>query len=182
MNKTTKKSKNKFVLIATVSIIIVAAIYGGIAYGYSYWPFSSSAPSSSDNTLQPTNSDQTTQDTGNSSEDAGNKQTFNDNQVNSNPDNNPVTVNFDATLSQQEANVIISTRIMSAPSGQCTAVIQNGSNSVTKKAEIMYAPEYSTCAGFTVPVTDLGSGAWKITLSITSNSQTVSKNFEIIAK
>lgn len=47
-------------------------------------------------------------------------------------------------------------------SGSCVLTITNGSKTTTQKAEIMYQPEYSMCAGFSVPVSTIGAGNWNI--------------------
>ena len=46
----------------------------------------------------------------------------------------------------------------------------------SQEAEIIYQPEYSTCAGFSVPISSVGNGSWDISLSVTPiNGKSINK-------
>ena len=79
---------------------------------------------------------------------------------------------------KQESNntVTIFTKLAGYSSGSCKLVLANGSKSKTQIADIIYQPEYSTCAGFSIPVSDLGVGDWNLQLSIQSNGQSAKKS------
>lgn len=79
---------------------------------------------------------------------------------------------------KQEANgdVTVLTQLTGFPDGECNLVVQNGAKSTTKTAQIIYQPEFSTCAGFTVAKSELGAGAWTFTLTAkTSSSDPLTK-------
>ena len=57
-------------------------------------------------------------------------------------------------------------------SGSCTLILQRGDRLVTKNSEIMQNPSSSSCAGFDVPTSELSTGIWNITVTITSGSKT----------
>ena len=55
--------------------------------------------------------------------------------------------------------------------GTCELTLTSGSKTVTKSAEIIQNPSSSSCAGFDVPVSELGSGQWDIKIKITSEGK-----------
>lgn len=63
--------------------------------------------------------------------------------------------------------------------GSCTLLITNKSLSITKKSAIQAMPSYSTCQGFSIPVSELGMGTWKINLTASHDSQTVVASQEV---
>ncbi len=56
-------------------------------------------------------------------------------------------------------------------SGTCTLTMTN-QKTVTKTAEIVQNPSSSSCKGFDVPVSELGSGEWSIKINIKSGDKT----------
>lgn len=54
--------------------------------------------------------------------------------------------------------------------GTCTITIQNGSRTHSESVAVQPLASTSTCKGFTVPVLNLGTGTWTITLEYTSSS------------
>lgn len=64
-------------------------------------------------------------------------------------------------------------------SGTCTLSITNKSTSTSKKAAIQTMPSYSTCQGFSIPVSELGAGVWKINLTVTNVSDNATSHQEV---
>lgn len=64
-------------------------------------------------------------------------------------------------------------------SGTCTLSITNKSISTSKKAAIQTMPSYSTCQGFSIPVSELGAGVWKINLTVTNGSDNATSHQEV---
>lgn len=93
---------------------------------------------------------------------------------------NPNNITLTATQSSSSA-VTVSTKLVGYSDGACSLTVKNGSKSTSLSARIIYAPDFSTCAGFNVPINDLGSGNWSITLSVTSkgNTQTKTTSLEV---
>lgn len=56
----------------------------------------------------------------------------------------------------------IRTNIDQVVSGTCTATLSSGGRVVTKASSIMQDPSSSSCEGFDIPVSELGSGTWKV--------------------
>jgi cytoskeletal protein RodZ len=69
---------------------------------------------------------------------------------------------------KQESNgtVTVFTRLSSNADGKCQLSIANGAKSETKPADIIFQPEFSTCAGFSIPIRDLGYGPWNLSLAV----------------
>ena len=64
-------------------------------------------------------------------------------------------------------------------SGTCTLSITNKSISTSKKAALQTMPSYSTCQGFSIPVSELGAGVWKINLTVTNGSDNATSHQEV---
>ena len=80
----------------------------------------------------------------------------------------------DITISSTESgdNVIISIQLKNYSDGECNLLITNGSSNYSRSVPVIYQPSFSTCAGFSVAKSELGTGTWSISLSVVSNSQT----------
>lgn len=86
------------------------------------------------------------------------------------------TITLEATQSGDNVTIHNELKGQGYSSGSCKLVITNGSATTTQTAEIIYQPEYSMCAGFTVPVNAVGAGDWSIRLDVTPlNGQQLTK-------
>lgn len=79
------------------------------------------------------------------------------------------------TPSTSGDKVVVSTQLTGYSDGACKLTAVNGAKTNSQTANIIYAPGYSTCAGFTVPVNDLGKGTWSLTLDVTAGGITNTK-------
>ena len=77
------------------------------------------------------------------------------------------------------ASVTISTKLYGVSSGSCTLTILNGTKKLSRTAIVIYQPEFSTCAGFSVPVADLGGGLWNITTTVDYNGTSATKTITL---
>ena len=69
-------------------------------------------------------------------------------------------------------NLIIRTTInQTLSSGSCEISLTNGSTTVTRTSGIIPNPSSSSCEGFDIPTSELGSGNWEITIKITSGDK-----------
>ena len=88
----------------------------------------------------------------------------------------PQAQNIDLSAKRESNNsVTVFTKLTGVSNGTCSLSVQNGSSSYLNSADIIYQTEYSTCAGFSVPIEKLGSGTWNISLTVTSGGQSYSK-------
>lgn len=73
------------------------------------------------------------------------------------------------TTSQEGNSVTLITKLVGQgySSGTCELTIKANGKTSTQTADIIYQPEYSSCAGFTTPVDTLGRGIWEISLKVT---------------
>lgn len=83
--------------------------------------------------------------------------------------------------SESNDSVTVFTKLYGYSSGSCKLTAINGSKSVSQTAVIIYQPEYSSCAGFSVSKTDLGAGTWTLQLDASSAGTIESKTitFEV---
>lgn len=86
------------------------------------------------------------------------------------------TTSSDQTISFQTRNetdeVVITTNLSSISSGTCKLTITADGDTFTQTAPVIYAPEYSSCAGFSVKKSELAGDAWSIRLDVSSGSDT----------
>ena len=71
--------------------------------------------------------------------------------------------------------VTVYTKLAHASSGTCSLRIRNGEREQQQTAAIIYQPEVSSCAGFSIPVAPLGQGQWQIELTVTTDGTTLTK-------
>lgn len=86
------------------------------------------------------------------------------------------------TLTQEGESVTVRNELhgQGYSSGTCKLTVTNGSKTTVQEAQIIYQPEYSMCAGFSVPVSPSGTGNWSISLEVTPlNGQALTKTATI---
>lgn len=74
---------------------------------------------------------------------------------------------LEVTASQEGLTVVILTKIKNLASGTCSLTVHTSSKSITKTAALIYQPEFSSCAGFSIPVGETGTGHLDITVAVT---------------
>lgn len=64
-------------------------------------------------------------------------------------------------------NLVVKTKIFGITSGTCHLKVTKGSSSITESAEILYAPEHSSCLGFEIEKSRFNeSGQWTVNLTV----------------
>lgn len=100
---------------------------------------------------------------------------------NTTPPNTGLTAS-NITLTTERASdgsLTVFTKLTNITDGTCQLIVTNGAASSTLNASIIYQPEYSSCAGFSVPTTDLGTGNWHIALTVTTSSGQASNSINV---
>lgn len=87
------------------------------------------------------------------------------------PDSSYITL----TATTEADTVILRTSLGSVSAGTCSLAITNGNITKDYTTDILYQPQNSSCAGFSVPVSDIGRGKWTLKLTVLSNNQTATK-------
>lgn len=151
-----KPAKIVIVCIAAV-LLIGAAVVALEAYGVINIHKTDSTP------IGPTREQQEQQQR----TDAGTKQDF---MESPDPTVRPTSPSSIELTAQQESNdtVTVLAKLYNVASGTCRLSITNGSQNFTQNAEVIYQPTFSSCAGFSVPKSELGTGNWQIYLSLDS--------------
>lgn len=81
------------------------------------------------------------------------------------PSNTPVSMTLNAKIDGK--SVTVTTQIQNISSGTCKLTASNGTTTTSQTAQVIYQPEFSSCAGFSVPKSSLGSGLWSIAVTAT---------------
>lgn len=181
----TPKKKNRKKLLAILIAIPVVVVAGWLylAHHYQMWPFQAAASTTQISPIdrkidysQPTN-DQIKSGADTKSQIANDSKNDGTTPPSTTPQN---TLGVTITTVQPGPTVYIRAIIDSVlSSGTCT-LSMTGPNSKTYSATapIQAMASSSTCQGFNVPMTNLTSGSWKITVSIASGSNTGSATTE----
>lgn len=180
MKSLRKKTTTKKKFLVTVGILLIAAIALTI---YFLWPKNQSENTSNSDTS--TTQDQETNTTPPTQEqiDAGNnakKETVENSDPTTPPDTTaslPVTI---TAANQNDSTFNIRVLIDELiNSGTCTLKLTQGSSTVTKTASVQALPEAATCQGFDIPVSELASGSWQLTITVTASNRSGSATQEI---
>lgn len=84
-----------------------------------------------------------------------------------------------STRKEANGTVTVFTNLGSITDGSCTLTVTNGSATTSQTATVIYQPEYSICAGFSIPVSSVGTGNWTLKLDVTSGGVTASKTLQV---
>ena len=111
---------------------------------------------------------------------ADQKQKFNDTETTNEKDSPlpkqvPTADNISLSAQSDGPIVTIVAKLTSVSSGTCSLIITNRDKTHTDTATVIYQPEYSSCAGFTVKKELLGSGTWLVKLSVKTQASTIEK-------
>ena len=90
------------------------------------------------------------------------------------PPSDPSNIKLSAT--ESGGTVTVTSQLYHYSDGTCSLTLTNGSRTANRTADVIYQPEFSTCAGFSVPTSTLGSGSWNVRLTVTSGSISKSQN------
>ncbi len=113
------------------------------------------------------------------------KKKFIEDSSKSNNNEGTATPTVSLSLSAQQestGSVTLFTKLYGIPSGKCTLTITNGGQKNVQSADILYQSEYSSCEGFSIPVSMLGTGNWNIQLSVNSNGKNYVKDVDFEVK
>ncbi len=74
-----------------------------------------------------------------------------------------------ADYDQTVEKLIVQSQLYGTGWQECTLDAVSNEKKVTKKAEALYQPDFSTCLGFSIDRSELSSGEWIVTLSVTNS-------------
>jgi len=177
--KTIQNHKNKISKKVVLIVVVILLIAAGIA-GYYYLQFSKNNTSPNTTGTQDTTekkvNDINLNNPTNEQVQAG-KDTKKDTVNNSTPDTpTPSESSFNATITAANQNgSLLQVRTLIdtlSTKGTCELTLSQGSKVVVKTADIQASANSSTCKGFDVPVSELSSGDWKLSLKVTIGTQT----------
>lgn len=175
-----QKNRKKPILITLLVVALLAIGYFVAAYTtQSLWPFVSSE--TSDTVSNKGNEQKTEDSTAGLSEEAP-ATSGGDNPADHTPkkyekpdeiDDSSLTGIISSSSVSDSTLKIRTTINQHVRSGKCTLTLMRKTNgkTVTKTADIMADPSTSTCKGFDVPTSELGSGDWNITINLKSGDR-----------
>lgn len=155
-----------------VSVVLIVGLAGAFAWGYVSQQDSTNNDSDQETSIVEPAPTQL------SDEEAAAKQKFIEEQEKepSKTDSDSLTsgnqtstpAKLELSASNNGGSVTVMSRLSGIGDGSCNLRATNGNQSYTEEADVIYQPTYSTCAGFSVPVSELGAGNWQITVQATS--------------
>lgn len=94
------------------------------------------------------------------------------------PSKPPTNQDVDLAARTEGENVIITSKITTLQSGTCTLRITGGPTPFSQQAAIIYNPEFSTCAGFSINKQSISASTWTITLEVSNGSVQLEKTIK----
>ena len=180
-NKKSQPKRTKVLLAIAVAALLVAGlgyyIYAQQKTGIESQETSSGVNQSKDGASTKTSEDKAREEKQNAEE----KQKYIDKQTSTNDSEGSTATKPTSdyiTLSAQTGKdaVTVITKLSSVSSGTCTLTVTNGDKTDSQTASVIYQPEYSSCAGFEIQRSKLGSGTWTIRLSVQTADGTLEKS------
>jgi hypothetical protein len=177
-NKRQKQSPLKWALIVSGVVVLLLSTGTFALWTTGSGPFS---PDSSPLTDAPTQEqlDEEKQ------QNANDKQDFLDGQVGNDGEPNVPPVSdgdISLTAKTEDNSLVVSANLASIGSGTCELKLEKDTAQLERLADVIYTPSYSTCAGFDVPISQLSTGTWTISLSVSQNGTSIASktiNYEI---
>lgn len=174
-NKKINKNKRIILILATVLLVVTSGYFVFAYTTKQTWPFTETPQ-------QPTTTQLATDKTPSSDDpvEPPSHEATDDNPTKTppqfdgdNPDSSPqltVSINY---MGVSGSTLSIRTTIdQSISSGTCKLVLSHtGAPSITKQAEIIANPSSATCMGFDIPISELSSGTWTATITVTGGSR-----------
>jgi cytoskeletal protein RodZ len=192
MKIASRKNTKKYFLIAG---IVVVLIVGGLAtYVFAFkgtlfgWPHKTTSDDSSISYSKPTDEQiKAGTDIKQGSVDKGEEKPSSSSNTDHPTDQTPgqagakTAVSMTITAANQNGSVFQLRSLISTVtnSGTCTLTLTQGSKVVTKTAGVQASASTSTCKGFDVPVSELGSGVWQANLHFENDNVTADASQKI---
>lgn len=171
MNKS--KNPKKIIIISTAILLVAAATVAGLEKLhvidlYKANPAINSGPSKEQEQEQKQSDDNVKQD-------------FIENGQESTPSQPTTPDAIELSAQKESSSVTVLTKLHGISNGTCTLTVTNNAKTNSQTADIIYQNEFSSCAGFSVPISSLGTGTWNILLVTESNSNRLEKTltFEV---
>lgn len=162
--KNKKMISKKHLLIIGVPLV-VCATYAGVALGQSWWPFTIDRESDGGSVTSQSNNS-TTQTTQQQSDAEAKKEFINEQLNPSSTQSTPVGYASLSAYQQSDDTVIVTTKLSGVSDGTCSLKATRAEKSTAQQADVLYQPEYSMCAGFSIPTKTLGPGVWRLDLEV----------------
>lgn len=79
-----------------------------------------------------------------------------------------------SSISPSNGEMVVKTELYSGRWTQCKLVATQGASSITRVSDVIYQPDFSTCMGFSIAVSDFPSGGnWNFSLQTTRSDGTI---------
>lgn len=181
MNITRSKKRKSIAILSLVATVFIAIV--GFFYYLNTHHTDIGTSDTQTTSTQVTNKSEETPQEKQDYLDKSEKLNDNDDTVDNaqNPQNTTHVSKITLDASTSADKIILITNLSSITSGTCNLYISNGGKNISRSAEVIFAPEHSSCAGFSIAKSELGSGNWLIDLEVTSGSgsYTTSKEYTV---
>lgn len=180
--KNSSPNKRKKIILLIVIVVVLLGGYTAYAAAAQMWPFSSSNNTKQVNTPNDQvdssgkNPDLQKQDSTTTDDQSSPKAPVQNSPGNTTTPTTKVNVTITSVIISG-SNLKVSSLIEAVTNnGTCTLTLTKDGQTITKAAEIQALPSSSTCKGFNVPLSQLSSGVWHLTLAVNTDNKTGSVN------
>lgn len=173
-----KKSSKKALIITILSVLLIAGVGVGTYALLSQSDKAEDSSSTNNDSRSRTNNSETEPNNGTSANNPDTTSHESEKDIppsyeGENVDNSQTLTGVINYKSVVDGNVVIRTTInQMLGSGTCSLTLSNGQRTVTRSSGIVQNPSSSTCEGFSVPTSELGSGSWDINIQVASDNRT----------
>lgn len=168
-----------------ITALAVLLAISGAASAYYIYTSTTNKDSPTTGEVSQDKDSQESDQSGNSNPDTEGKQDFLDNESKNDSEPAPEFTSDKISISIKETaeNVAITTKLLGfSGEGKCELKITKDTTTVAQSAEVIYQPEYSTCAGFSVEKSKLSTGTWKVELTVSDKGKAYSQTSEFTIK
>ena len=172
--KDKKSGIKKFIWIAAIALFVLV---GAAGTAYAYWLNSEPVQKAQADAAQDAADSQNKKDfIENTNSKDGESQ-----ESDGTPPTDPSNIVI-STSDESNGTLTVSVRLIGYSDGQCTLDVRNGNATDNQSAVVIFQPEYSTCAGFSVDKAKLGAGTWDIKLTVTSKGIDIVQKETVVVK
>lgn len=179
----TNSSKRYLIIsLAVVTVLVLGAIWYFYSNKDSDKLSTDSANQSASNTDSSDQNNNTSDSTNTPPDDSDSESPLKSEDENGQTNVTPKTVSITKVWEDSSQNVIVQTKLTGTGWKTCNLTFTQGSKTVKRSAEVIFQPEFSTCAGFSLRASEFpAEGSWSARLAgVTSTGKTVTSDAKTI--
>lgn len=170
-----KKNRKKLIIISLSILIAIGLAIGGAAMA-GFGPFAKKKEDNKSYNTSPPTKDQKSAGQAAADDVKASEEKPGDEDTPKPPSNLVISI---TSANQMDGMLRIRTMIDKLVQGTCTLSLKKGSQEITRSADTQALASTATCKGFDIPNSELQSGEWELSITLTANGETASTSQNI---